>query len=107
MVPVRLGMNVLTSDASEVDLRFTAELRPVAGGAVAWQHEQRAVIASDTLDPTAWMLAIPAPSAEGVYALEVRASWEPAAPADGSRLGAVAPPAEADADGLGLVRPAA
>ena len=85
MVPIRLGLNVLTSDASEVDLRFTAELKPVAGGAVVWQHEQSAVVASDTLDPTAWMLTIPAPSAEGLYALEVRASWEPAE-VEGSRI---------------------
>ncbi len=85
-VPVRLGLNVLTSDASEVDLRFTAELKSVATGGVAWQHEQRAVVASDALEPTAWMLNVPAPPTEGLYALEVRAAWEPA-PADGSRIG--------------------
>ena len=90
-VPVRLGLNVLTSDASEVDLRFTAELKSVATGGVAWQHEQRAVVASDALDPTAWMLSIPAPPAEGLYALEVRAAWEPA-PADGARIRRGRPP---------------
>ena len=86
-VPIRLGFNVLTADASEVDLRFTAELKSVATGAVAWQHEQRAVVASDAAEPTAWMLNVPAPPAEGLYALEVRASWEPAAAGDGSRIG--------------------
>ncbi|HEY2157868.1 MAG TPA: hypothetical protein VGH33_19725, partial [Isosphaeraceae bacterium] len=86
-VPVRVGFNVLTADASEVDLRFTAELKSARTGVVAWQYEQRAVVASDAPDPTAWLLNIPAPPTEGLYALEIRASWEPAGSGEGSRIG--------------------
>ena len=86
-VPVRVGFNVLTADASEVDLRFTAELKSARTGVVAWQYEQRAVVASDAPEPTAWLLNVPAPPTEGLYALEIRASWEPSGSGEGSRIG--------------------
>lgn len=86
-VPVRVGFNVLSIDAAAVNLRYTAELRSVQAGTVAWEHSDRVAVATDVLEPASWILPVRVPAAEGLYTLEVRATWEPAADADGSRLG--------------------
>jgi hypothetical protein len=86
-VPVRVGFNVL-SDASEVNLRFTAELRSVRTGVKVWEYDQKVVVATDTLEPPSWVLPVAAPTVEGLYSLEIRANWEPVVNPDGSsRLG--------------------
>ncbi len=87
-VPVRVGFNVLATDASEVNLRLVAELKSVRTGLKVWDIEQKAVVATDTLQAPTMSLSVPAPTAEGLYALEVRASWEPVKESEGStRLG--------------------
>jgi hypothetical protein len=85
--PLTVGLNVLSPELSEVALRFTAELRPARGGPAIWQVERTQVVPTDTPRPPALSLGVPAPPAEGTYLLELRATWEPAASRETSRLG--------------------
>ena len=86
-VPVAIGFNILTPEPTRVDVRCMAELRPIRGGEPTWQHEQHEVVATDQPMPPARDWNIPAPTAEGMYLLEVRSSWEPIADSEGTRLG--------------------
>jgi hypothetical protein len=87
-VPVRVGFNVLSTDAAQVNLHVTAELKSArTGAAVAWNYDDRVIVATDTLEPPSWILPVHAPLTEGLYVLEIRATWEPVAGGDGSRLG--------------------
>ena len=86
-VPLRVGLNVLSTDSAEVNLRLVAELKSARTGAVVWQHEQKVAVATDSLTPPSWSLMVPMPDAEGLYTLDLRATWEPNNGGDGSRLG--------------------
>jgi hypothetical protein len=87
-LPVALGFNILTPEPTEVAVRYSAELRPIRGGAPAWRFDGLPeVVPTDALNPRARVLNVPMPPTEGTYLLEVRASWEPAADLEGTRLG--------------------
>ena len=58
----------------------------MAGGDVLWRDEPREVVAANVAEPPARIWNVRAPRAEGTYVLEVRATWEPAAGREGSRL---------------------
>jgi len=77
--PVTVGYNILTPEATEVSLRSTAELRPIDGGEPVWRDERLEVVPTNvrTVSEKAW--DVPAPQAEGTYALQVEANWEPVA----------------------------
>ena len=85
--PVRVAFNLLAPEPSEVNLHFTAELKSARGQTAIWQFDQKAVVTTNSLQPTPWILPLVAPPTEGLYTLEVRASWEPVAEVEnGSRI---------------------
>ena len=85
-VPVSVAYNILWPEASEVSVRTTAVLRPLNGSEVLWHDEPREVVAANVAEPPGRVWNVRAPRAEGTYVLEVRASWEPVAVREGSRL---------------------
>jgi hypothetical protein len=85
-VPVSVGYNILWPEANEVSVRTSAVLRPMGGGEVLWRDEPREVIAANVSEPPSRIWSVRAPRAEGTYVLEVRATWEPTAGHEGSRL---------------------
>lgn len=100
-IPVKVALNVLTPEPTEVALRLSAELRPLgsasgagtanaSGGGQAqsvWRFERRELTATNASTHPSHMLTVPAPQAEGTYVLEVRAAWEPLGGPDSTRLG--------------------
>ncbi len=85
-VPVSIGFNVLTPEASEVALRCAVELRPVRGGERVWGTEIREVVPTNSTSPATFSLPVQVPETEGTYILDLHASWEPAPPHDGTKL---------------------
>ena len=103
-VPLSVGFNVLTPEPAEVDLRCSAELRPVRGGEPVWRQR----VAARWSPPT--RSSPPAHAADGRRPRGPRGrtswrsetTWEPLADPAGTRLGPVGPaPAEPVADDLG------
>ncbi len=86
-VPVVVQYNILWPEASEVNVRTTAILRPLGGNEVLWKSEERELVPANRLDPPPRLWKVPAPGAEGTFVLEVRATWEPSSARDTSRLG--------------------
>jgi len=86
MVPATVSFPVIAPEAGEVALRCAAELRPVRGGEPVWRHELRETVPTNAASPPAFVLPVQAPSAEGAYVLELRATWEPAPGHDGGKL---------------------
>jgi hypothetical protein len=78
-VPLNVGFNVVTPEPGQVAVRCTAELRPLRGGEAVWQHEWREVVATNTAGSASYALPVQAPKAEGLYVLELRATWDPVA----------------------------
>ncbi len=86
VVPVSVGYNIIWPEASEVSVRTTAALRPLAGGEVLWHDEPREVVPANVTEPPSRIWKVRAPRAEGTYLLEIRSTWEPATSRDGGRL---------------------
>lgn len=86
VVPVSVGYNIIWPEASEVSVRTTAVLRPLAGGEVLWRDEPREVVPANMAEPPSRIWNVRALCAEGTYVLEIRSMWEPATARDGSRL---------------------
>jgi hypothetical protein len=87
LVPVTLGFNILSPDASEIALRWSADLRPVRGGDAVWQVGREEMIATNAADRPSVTINVPMPKVEGTYVLDVRANWDGGAGHEGSRLG--------------------
>jgi hypothetical protein len=85
-IPVSIGWNILTPEATDVAIRTTAALRPIRGGEVRWRNEEHDLVPSNRLSPAARVWNVPAPLAEGTYVLEIRATWESIV-RDGTRIG--------------------
>jgi hypothetical protein len=85
-VPVSVAYNIICPEASEVSVRTTAVLRPQGSGDVLWRDEPREIVPANVADPPSRVWNVRAPRVEGTYILEVRATWEPAAGRDSSRL---------------------
>ena len=87
-VPVTLGFNVLTPEPTSVDLRCTAELRPVARGraGLAGRDPPRSCATNTATTTDARPCNVQVPDAEGTYVLELRATWEPSPVHDGNKL---------------------
>jgi hypothetical protein len=87
-VALEVGFNVLTPEPTEVALRYSAELRPYAGGEPVWRLlEEQEVVGTDVLDPARKVWNVTLPQAEGTYLLEIRTSWKPLAGLESTRLG--------------------
>jgi hypothetical protein len=86
VVPVSVGFNVLTAEPCEVVLHCLAELRPVRGGEPLAQVARDQVVPTNTARAPSIRINLETPRVEGTYVLEVRASWEPVAPREGSRI---------------------
>ena len=86
VVPVSVGYNIIWPEASEVSVRTTAVLRPLAGGDVLWRDEPREVVPANVAEPPSRIWNVRAPRAEGTYVLEIRSTWEPATARDAGRL---------------------
>lgn len=90
-VPVRVGFNILASEAVDGTVRLIAVLRPAnEDGQTLWRYEQTHLVASNPPAGSApvVVLNVPAPREEGSYVLDLEATWESAAGAErGSRLG--------------------
>ncbi len=89
VVPVSIGLNILSPDATGAAVRTTA-LSPARGGEAVWRSEprEREVVATNAPVPVARTLHVVAPQAEGTYVLEISASWDLAQGREGSRIGA-------------------
>ena len=85
-IPVAVGYNILTPEPTEVNVRCTAELRPVREGEPVWRDERHEVVTTNHLLPSAHVWKIPAPMAEGTYVLAVETAWEPVASPESSWL---------------------
>lgn len=88
VVPVRVGLNVLTAEPTEGVARLIAELRPARGGDPLWRYDQNHLVATN---PAAGQvpivpLSIPMPSLEGSYVLDLRSYWGPSQAQGASRL---------------------
>ena len=88
-IPLTIGLNVLSTDVGEVQLRLIAKLRPMGGGEPVWEQEAREVVATNSATaPTIVLpLRIPEGASEGTYALDFQAIWEPVVAPTTSRLG--------------------
>ena len=86
-IPLTLGFNVLLPEPGDVAVRYWAELRPTAGGAAVWTlAARREVVATNATSAPGVLLSVPGPKVEGSYTLDVHATWEPLAEAEGSRI---------------------
>jgi hypothetical protein len=86
-VPVWIKYNILWPEATDVNVRTTAVIRPMNGGEALWRDEQRETVPANRLDPPGRIWNVPAPTEEGTYVLELHATWEPAGVRESSRLG--------------------
>lgn len=75
-VPVSVGFNILTTDATEADVRCAAELRPSRGGEPVWKRDLHEKVVANSSNPQMFLLSIDVPEAEGTYVLELRTTWE-------------------------------
>jgi hypothetical protein len=87
VLPVSVAYNILSPESGDALVRVSAVLRSIRGGDVLWRFEPREVVPVNQRQPAARVWSVTAPRAEGTYALEIRASWEPAGNREGSRLG--------------------
>lgn len=88
IVPVTVGVNVLTPEATEVGLLLSARLKGIRTGRVHWEESRKSSIPTNPSVSPAQILNVPMPTDEGTYVLELIASWSPGEPqAEGTRLG--------------------
>jgi hypothetical protein len=86
-VPVSIGFNFLLAEPEQVVASFSAELRPARGKAPLWRFDSAPeLMEANSLTPANRQFQVTAPRDEGTYVLEVRATWELASAAEGSRL---------------------
>jgi hypothetical protein len=87
--PVLVGYNIISPESGEVAVRTTAAIRPLRGGddLSNYDSQQRDMLPANRREPPVRSFGVTAPRAEGTYVLEVRASWEPTANREGTRLG--------------------
>ncbi len=85
-VPITVGFNVLTPEPMEVVLRCSAELRPLRGGEPVWRSEIRETVPTNATAPTTFSLPVQAPTVEGTYLLDLKATWEAAPAHDRGKL---------------------
>lgn len=85
-VPVRVGLNILWPEATDVTVRYSAVMRPARGGEPVARQEGQEVLATNRTESAARILALRAPTVEGAYTLEVQANWDQVV-REGSRLG--------------------
>ncbi len=83
---VTVGLNLIWPESVPMTARLVGSLRPARGGDELWHFEQREVVEANGVKPGSWVWEVPAPTTEGTYVLEIRASWEPNS-REGSRLG--------------------
>ncbi len=83
-VQLFLQYNIITPEAPEATVRTTAALRAIGSDQVLWRSDQKDQVPANRLDPPTRVWTIPAPAVEGSYVLELRTSWEPAGPREGS-----------------------
>ncbi len=89
IVPVTIGFNIVTPEATTVAVRTTAVLRSLHTGEVVWRSEarEREAVLTGGREPASRTLNLVAPRTEGAYVLEISASWEPTGGREGSRIG--------------------
>ncbi len=89
VVPIQVGLNVLSPIPTEVEAKISVELRPAGSESVAWRDEQHARVPTNTAkaDRPTWLFEVQTPHQEGTYVLEIKTTWEPAvAENEGNRL---------------------
>ena len=89
VVPVTVGLNVLTPEPSEALVRLVGELRPLKdnGEPVAWTCDQTQVVSTDAVRSPVVVLSVRMPEKPGTYVLNLQATWEPIVALEGSRIG--------------------
>jgi hypothetical protein len=87
IVPISVGYNILTPEPTEINVRSTVKLRPIAEDQPLWQDERREVVATNRALPAAQVWNVPAPTVEGTYVLDLETTWEPVPSAESTRLG--------------------
>jgi hypothetical protein len=77
VVPISVGYNILAPEPTEMTVRSTVKLRPIAEDQPLWQDERHEVVSTNRTVPATQVWNVPAPRVEGTYVLEVEATWEP------------------------------
>ena len=85
-LPWTLGFNVLAPEPGEVALRYSAVVRKADGVEPLWRIDRALTVRTDEDEPTTVELSVPGPKEEGLYSLEIEASWEPVGAHEGSRI---------------------
>lgn len=86
-VPIMLGFNVLLAEPEQVVASFSAELRPARGSPTVWRFDAPPeLMSANSLSPATRRFEVPVPREEGTYLIDVRATWDVASAAEGSRL---------------------
>jgi hypothetical protein len=85
-VPITASFNILASEPGDVTLRCSAELTPIRGGEPIWRQDWQTVGDTNALTQPRHALTMTAPSVEGTYVLEIKATWESLADKPGNRL---------------------
>ncbi len=77
-IEANVAANILTPEQVDIEIRLTADLRPVQGGDAVWSGDHRIDgVVSNRREPPAFAWNIPTPREEGTYVLETRLVWEP------------------------------
>jgi hypothetical protein len=87
IVPISVGYNILTPEPTEISVRSTVKLRPIAEDQPLWQDERHELVATNRVSPGAQVWNVPAPTVEGTYVLDLETTWEPVPSSESTRLG--------------------
>lgn len=88
VVPLIVGLNVLTPEPGEALVRLVGELKRAGSDeAVGWNCDQTQVVATDAIRAPVMVLNVTMPREPGTYVLSLQASWEPILELKGSRIG--------------------
>ena len=88
LVPVTVGINLLTPEPATVAVTLSVTLRSIRESRPIWTQTRRFEAASNLQATTGRIITLPMPPEPGTYVLELRAGWSPSGPnPEGGRLG--------------------
>ncbi len=76
-VSVSVGLNMLSADLAEINVRLVAELRSTSGDGPHWRQEWAGNVATNTFPAPSTNFNVKMPTIEGTYVLELKAAWDP------------------------------
>ena len=88
LVPVTVGINLLTPETASVSVSLSATLRPIRESKPIWAETRRFEAITNLGSTNGRTVTLPMPPEDGTYVLELRADWSPSGPnPEGTRLG--------------------